>query len=95
MIHILELISLPQPIPSPKVLLINLHGTPIGLNGARDILHLEILVPHERPGRQTRPIQLQRLPKVNNRFEVLAHETVVVADHAAGLGRVFVVVEAA
>lgn len=93
MVHILQFIGLPKPIPSPKILRINLNSIPIRLDRPRDILHLQILMSHKRPSSKTSPVQFQRLPKINNGLQMLAHKRIIIPNDAASFGIVFVIVE--
>lgn len=92
-IHILELVSLSQPVPGSEVFGIDFNSISIGLNGARYILHFEILMTHQGPSGQAGSIKLEGFSEVYNRLEVFSHQRIVVADNAAGFRDVFVVVK--
>lgn len=93
MVHILQFIGLPKPIPSPKILRINLNSIPIRFNRPRYILHLQILMPHERPGSKTSPIQFQRFPKIYNSLQMLAHKRIIIPNDTTSFRIVLVIVE--
>ena len=48
---------------------------------------------HKSPSCQAGPVEFEGLPEVDDGFEVLAHKGVVVANDAAGLRIVLVIVE--
>lgn len=93
MVHILELISLPQSIPSPKIFRINLHSIPIRFNRTRNILHFKILMTHECPCSKTSPIQLQSLPKIHNSFKMFSHQGIVIPNNTTCLRIIFIVIK--
>lgn len=92
-IHVLKLIGLAKSIPGPKVLRVNLHCTPISFNSSGNILHFEVLMAHESPGCEAGPIEFESLAEVDNGFEMLPHEGVIVANNAASFWIVLVVIE--
>ena len=92
-VHVLEFVGLPQAIPSPKILGVNLDSIAIGLDGARYILHLKVLMAHKGPGSKASPVQLKRLPEVDNGLEMLAHQGIVVANDTAGFRHILIVIK--
>ena len=50
------------------------------------VLHLDILVAHERPGGEEGSVECQRASEVVDGFFVLRFQAVVVSDHAACFG---------
>jgi hypothetical protein len=76
--HIEELVSLSEPIPCPIVFPIHIYGTSVRLNCSVRVLHLDILVTHERPGGEVRPIELRGTPEVSNGLFVFCSQRVVV-----------------
>lgn len=55
------------------------YGSPVGLNRCVWVLHLNVLVAHERPGGQMRRIQLDGTLEVLDRLLVFATYAVIVA----------------
>jgi hypothetical protein len=78
LMHIEELVSLSEPIPCPIILPIDVYGTSVRLNRSVRVLHLDILVTHERPGGKVRPIELRSTPEVSNGLFVFCSQRVVV-----------------
>jgi len=76
--HIEELVSLSEPVPCPIILPIHVYGTSVRLNRSVRILHLDVLVTHERPGGEVRPIELRSTPEVSNGLFVFCSQRVVV-----------------
>jgi hypothetical protein len=76
--HIEELVSLSEPVPCPIIFSIHVYGTSIRLDRSVRVLHLNILVAHERPGGEVRPIELRSTPEVSNGFFVFCSQRVVV-----------------
>jgi hypothetical protein len=76
--HIEELVSLSEPVPCPIILPIHVYGTSVRLNRSMRVLHLDILVTHERPGGEVRPIELRSTPEVSNGLFVFCSQRVVV-----------------
>jgi len=69
-VHIEELVGLSEPVPCTVVFPIHVHGTAVRFNRRVRVLHLDILVAHERPRGEVRPIELCGTPKVPNGFFV-------------------------
>jgi hypothetical protein len=65
-VHIEEFVGLPEPIPRTVVLPIHVYGTAIRFNCCVRILHLNILVAHERPSGEVCPVKLRSTPEVSN-----------------------------
>jgi len=76
--HIEELVSLSEPVPCPIILPVHVYGTSVRLNRSVRVLHLDILVTHERPGREVRPVELRSTPEVSNGLFVFCSQRVVV-----------------
>ena len=76
--HIEELVSLSEPIPCPIILPIHVYGTSVRLNCSVRVLHLDILVTHERPGGEVCPIELRSTSEVSNGLFVFCSQRVVV-----------------
>ena len=76
--HIEEFISLSEPVPCPIILPVHVYGTSVRLDRSVRVLHLDILVTHERPGGEVRPIELRSTPEVSNGFFVFCSQRVVV-----------------
>jgi hypothetical protein len=76
--HIEELVSLSEPVPCPIILPIHVYGTSVRLNRSVRVLHLDILVTHERPGGEVCPIELRSTPEVSNGLFVFCSQRVVV-----------------
>lgn len=51
---------------------------PVGLDGSGRILHLHVLVAHQRPGPETARAQFQRSLEIQSRFLMLTPHTVVI-----------------
>lgn len=92
-IHVLQLVGLTKSIPSSEILRIDLHSVSIGFDGSRNVLHFQILMPHESPSSKTSSIKFEGLPEVDDGFKVFSHERVVISDNTAGLGVVFVIIK--
>lgn len=73
-VHILQLVSLSQPVPGSEILGIDFDCIPVGLDSARNILHFEILMAHEGPGCEAGPVQFECLPEIDNSFQMFTHE---------------------
>jgi hypothetical protein len=78
LVHIEELVGLPEPIPRTVVLPIHVYGTAIRFNCRVRILHLDIFVAHECPSGEVCSIKLRSTPKVSNGLFVLGSQGVVV-----------------
>ena len=76
--HIEELVRLSEPVPCPIILPIHVYGTSVRFNRSVRVLHLDILVTHERPGGEVRPIELRSTPEVSNGLLVFRSQRVVV-----------------
>jgi hypothetical protein len=76
--HIEELVSLSEPIPCPIILPIHVYSTSVRLNCSVRVLHLDILVTHERPGGEVCPIELRSTSEVSNGLFVFCSQRVVV-----------------
>jgi hypothetical protein len=76
--HIEELVSLSEPVPCPIILPVHVYGTSVRLNRGVRVLHLDILVTHERPGGEVRPIELRSTLEVSNGLFVFCSQRVVV-----------------
>ena len=55
-----------------------LSYTPVGLDGGGRVLHLHVLVAHERPGPQAAGVQLEGPLEVQRRLLMLGAQAVVV-----------------
>ncbi|SRR6266403_2024789 len=76
--HIKELVSLSEPVPCPIILPIHVHGTSVRLNRCVRVLHLDILVTHERPGGKVCPIELRSTPEISNSLFMFCSQRVMV-----------------
>lgn len=76
--HIEEFVSLSEPVPCSIILPIHVYSTSIRLNRSVRVLHLDILVTHERPGGEVRPIELCSTPEVSNGLFMFCSQRVVV-----------------
>ena len=88
--HLEQLVRLAQPVPGAVVAPVDVDGAPVRLDGGVRVLHLRVLVAHERPGGEEGAVEGQRASEVHDGFFVLGFERVVVADDAAGFGAEFV-----
>eukprot|EP00976_Prorocentrum_cordatum_P095593 1190241-Prorocentrum_minimum.AAC.1 len=66
-------------LPGAVVAGIDVHCAAVGVDGGGGVLHLHVLVPHERPRRQVVAVQLQRAREVKHRLLVLALQREVVS----------------
>lgn len=66
--HHEHLVSLPEPVPSPKVFSVDIHCSPIRLYCSIGVLHLEILVANQCPGLQAVGVEVERTLEVDDRL---------------------------
>mmetsp|Transcript_6199 Transcript_6199/g.27928 ORF Transcript_6199/g.27928 Transcript_6199/m.27928 type:complete len:266 (-) Transcript_6199:1037-1834(-) len=85
-----DLVGLPEAVPGSVVPRVDVHRVPVRVNGRRRVLHLHVLVAHERPRAEVLPVQTERPGEVHHRLLVLRLEGVVVTHDAARLGPVLV-----
>lgn len=52
--------------------------SPVGLDGGRRVLHLHVLVAHQRPRSEAARVQFERSLEVQRRLLVLRAQTVVI-----------------
>jgi hypothetical protein len=90
--HIEELVSLSEPVPCPIILPIHVYGTSVRLNRSVRVLHLDILVTHERPGGEVRPIELRSTLEVSNGLFMFCSQRVVVTYTCPRLPRMSILV---
>lgn len=92
-VHVLKLIGLTETVPSSEIFGIDFNSISIGFDGSWYIFHLEVLMTHQCPGRQTGSIKFQSFSEVNDSFEMFSHERVVVSNNTASLRNVLVIVK--
>ncbi len=76
--HVEEFVGLAKPVPCTVILPIHVHGPAIRFNRRVRVLHLDILVAHQRPGGEVRPIELRSTPEVSNGLFMFCSQRVVV-----------------
>jgi hypothetical protein len=79
LVHVQELVRLPEPVPRAVVLAARVDGAAVGLDRRVRVLRLDVLVPEQRPRGEVRPVELRGAPEVLDRLLVLLPERVVVA----------------
>jgi len=89
-VHLQHLVRLAEAVPGAVVLAVDVDGAAVGFDGGVRVLHLDVLVAHERPGGEEGAVEGEGAAEVHDGFFVLRFEAVVVADHAACFGAEFV-----
>jgi hypothetical protein len=92
-IHLIDFVCLTKAIPRSEVCWVCVYCRPVALNGSTGVFHFQILVAHQCPGRDELAVQLDGPHEIERALLVISSQTVVIADDAAGLWPVLVVLE--
>lgn len=92
-VDLVELVSLTQAVPGSEICIVDVYSCPVAFDRSVSVLHLEVLVAHEGPRGQVLLVEADRSLEVNHGFVVVASQRVVVANCAASLRSVLVVIE--
>lgn len=92
-LHLVDLVGLTEAVPGAEVGRVSVDCGAIRLYSGRRVLHLEVLVAHQSPGRYKLAVKLDGAHEVEHALLVVASQTIVVTDDAAALWAILVILE--